>query len=203
MKTILATLVLLCSVIFWHACDTKQVIVASHKGIDKPFPEIKTKIDKLEFSAATGGTFKLASGSTLKVPAFAFVDKKGEPITDSVKIEFEEYHDASEILLSGITMKYNVNGEEKPFESAGMFKIDGKCKNEEIEVARGKFLNIDIVSNQKDNNFDFFQLEEKTGQWKQIGKAPINESLQVAQVEKPKEVIEKLKFQICQTLLSL
>lgn len=192
MKTILTTLVIMCTVFVWQACDTKQVIVANSKGINKPFPEIKTKVEKLEFNAAIGGTFKLASGSSLKIPAFAFVDKKGEPITDSVKIEFEEYHDATEILLSGITMKYNLNGEEKPFESAGMFKIDGKCKNEEIEVAKGKFLNIDIVSKEKENNYDFFQLDKQSGQWKQIGKAPINESLQVAQVEKPKEIIEKL-----------
>lgn len=173
MKSLLFGGAILCTLV-WYACDAKLNQTISRKAIDKPIAQIKQPIEKMVFHADSGGVFVLKSGTTIKFPKSAFVDKKGNPIKDIVQIEFEEFHKTSEIFLSGINMMFDQNGQEQPFESAGMFKIEGKCKGQEIEVAEDKKLRIDLASLQKEDGYDFFVMNEESGKWTMINSAPVN-----------------------------
>lgn len=173
MKSMLTGGAVLCTII-WYACDAKLNQIVSRKASDKPIKSINLPVEKLAFHADSGGIFKLKSGTVIQFPKSAFVDKNGNKITDVVKIEFEEYHKTSEIFLSGINMMYEQNGEAQPFESAGMFKIDGTCKNQSIEIAEGKNLRIDLASLKKEDNYDFFVMNDENGQWERINSTSVN-----------------------------
>lgn len=173
MKSLLFSGAILCTLV-WYACDAKLNQTIQRKAIDKPIAQIKQPIEKMVFHADSGGVFKLKSGTIIKFPKSAFVDKQGNIINDVVQIEFEEFHKTSEIFFSGINMMYSQNGEEQPFESAGMFKIGGTCNNQEIEIAEDKNVRIDLASLKKEENYDFFLMNEESGQWTMINSAPVN-----------------------------
>lgn len=173
MKSLLVGGAILCTLV-WYACDAKLNQVISRKAIDKPIAQIKQPIEKMVFHADSGGVFKLKSGTIIKFPKSAFVDKQGNVVNDVVQIEFEEFHKTSEIFFSGINMMYNQNGEDQPFESAGMFKIGGTCNEQEIEIAEDKNVRIDLASYKKEENYDFFVMNEESGQWTMINSAPLN-----------------------------
>ena len=173
MKSLLFGGAILCTLV-WYACDAKLNQTISRKTIDKPIAQIKQPMEKMVFHADSGGIFKLKSGTTIKFPKSAFVDKQGNAIKDIVNIEFEEYHKTSEIFFSGINMMFNQNGEEQPFESAGMFKIEGRCNGQEIEIAEDKNVRIDLASLKKEDGYDFFVMNEESGQWTMINSAPVN-----------------------------
>lgn len=173
MKSLLFGGAILCTLL-WYACDAKLNQTITRKAIDKPIAKIKQPIEKMVFHADSGGVFILKSGTTIKFPKSAFVDKQGNAIKDIVNIEFEEYHKTSEIFLSGINMMFNQNGEEQPFESAGMFKIEGRCNGQDIEIAEDKNVRIDLASLKKEDGYDFFIMNEESGQWTMIDSAPVN-----------------------------
>ncbi|MEX1189791.1 MAG: hypothetical protein WED33_11080 [Bacteroidia bacterium] len=173
MKNRLVNGVLAAVVLLGSGCDSRKQISKSfnrqEKAIDKPIKQIETHIDVLTINPDSGGEFQLKTGTVVKIPKDAFVDTKGNLIKEPVKIEMQEFHSAAEIFLSGITMHYEQNGESVPFESAGMFRIDGTCNGNSIEVASGKSIEVELASKTDESDYDFFQLDPKTANWEKIG----------------------------------
>ncbi|MFN7118182.1 MAG: hypothetical protein ACK4TA_15385 [Saprospiraceae bacterium] len=110
----------------------------------------------------------LTSGSKIEIPANAFVNKKGEIITSPVTIHFKEYHDAAEIIASGIPMRVQkAHGAEDWMQTAGMFEITGTTNHEPVQIAQGKSLNISLVS-KVDGAYDFWYFDEQQGNWENL-----------------------------------
>ncbi len=168
MKTQIVIGCLLVASVLNVGCDSRQLVNQQEKAVNRPLKEVETPIHVLQVDPTKGGEFHFKTGTVLQIPEHAFVDKNGQTIKDPVVIELEEFHSASDIFLSGITMHYEQNGEDESFESAGMFRIDGSCNGQEIEVAQGKTIGVQLASATKDNNYDFFQLNEKTAKWERL-----------------------------------
>lgn len=170
------------------ACDRKIQETAAHSkpAIAVPYPSLKPQAEDLHVSARNGGIVKTRHGSFIEVPPMAFVNASGIPVQDTVTLKMEEFHDATSILLSGITMHYtDASGTAQEFESAGMFQIEGQTANgEPLHMAEGKSLRIDLASRQQDSNYQFYRLDTLSGNWVELSKAPViqnKDSLAVVQ----------------------
>ncbi len=170
----------LLAIFFAMGCDSRQQINQQYHAVQRPLKHVETPLNVLQVDPSKGGEFHFKTGTVIQIPEHAFVDKSGKIIEEPVMIELEEFHSASDIFLSGITMHYEQNGVDESFESAGMFRIDGSCNGEQIEVAKGKTLNVQLASSNKDSNYDFFQLNEKTAKWERLSatSASVNQSRQ-------------------------
>jgi hypothetical protein len=105
-------------------------------------------------------------GTLIEIPANAFVRKKDQsPVQGEVELIFEEYHTKGEIMASGISMVYkNPKGEKEQFESAGMFSIRAVQGQEELALASGKTLKVDVPS-EVGGAFNFYQLTDDGSNW--------------------------------------
>lgn len=159
---------LLLAFFFAMGCDSRQHINQQFHAVQRPLKHVETPLNVLQVDPSKGGEFHFKTGTVIQIPEHAFVDKSGKIIEEPVLIELEEFHSASDIFLSGITMHYEQNGVDESFESAGMFRIDGSCNGEQIEIAKGKTVNVQLASATKDSNYDFFQLNEKTAKWERL-----------------------------------
>jgi WD40 repeat protein len=121
-------------------------------GFDVPF-------QALEVDAAAGKAFRLASGSQVRVPAGAFVDKDGEPVVGKVQLNYREFHQAAEIIASGIPMEYQGG----VFESGGMFELRGQQGAEPVFIAEGKRIEVKLASFTDDPDFKHYYLHEPGG----------------------------------------
>ena len=72
----------------------KLAVAPPIKGVDVPFKDYKVEVAK-------GAVLETATGSTISIPANAFIDKDGNPIEGEVTIKFREFHDATDIIASG------------------------------------------------------------------------------------------------------
>lgn len=146
-------------------CSCNQSNTPTVSDFTAPLVDLPLKQDIMPFTnymiePKQGGTFQTERGTRVSFPAFAFVYEDGSTVTDPVSIQFREYHTASEILLSGITMvAKNENGETCPFESAGMFDIDGTCGDKKVKIAEGKTAQIQLPNAKPDADFNFYKLE--------------------------------------------
>ncbi|BDS10804.1 hypothetical protein [Aureispira anguillae] len=131
-------------------------------GIDVPFKSYAVPVDK-------GMLIETETGTTIEIPANAFVDKDGNPIEGNVDIKFREFHDAKDIIASGIPMHNPETGEY--METAGMFEIKGAQAGKEVFVRGDKDIHVNLASFNEGDNFNFYHLGPKDCRWEDKGTA--------------------------------
>lgn len=140
------------------------------KGVDVPF-------QKLSVNATSGGVLRLANGTKINVPANAFTNAAGQVVSGQVELQYREFHNAAELLASGIIMHDPKTGVY--MQTAGMFQLVGKQGGETVNIAEGKTLNVDMASFVNDGTvFDKFYLQEKEAKWDNLGACPAKPNLE-------------------------
>lgn len=124
--------------------------------VDVPFSKHTVKVQEGK------KIFIEQTGTIIEIPAFAFVDAHGKAIEGEVEIQFREFHDAAEIIASGIPMHNPETGEY--METAGMFEINGSQNGEAVFVNAEKNIHVQLASYNEGDEFDFFRLDPN-GRW--------------------------------------
>lgn len=131
----------------------------------EPSGSLKINYSSYKVSGNKGGTITHNTGSKIKVPKNAFVDKAGKEIVGDVTIEYREFHDAGDIILSGIPMKYDSLNRNYNLESAGMFDIRGYQNGQEVYIKPEKKLSVEMVSTNSDSRFNQYYLDTVARNW--------------------------------------
>lgn len=134
----------------------------------QPIEGLEIKAQVFVVKADEASTIKLKNGGQIQLPASAFVDSEGNVVSGDVNIEWQEYHSLTDIMLSGIPMKYDSAGVSNDFVSGGMFTINATQNNEKLELADGKKAKVDLASVQDTPCFNFYELNDKKGDWKYL-----------------------------------
>jgi hypothetical protein len=160
------------------ACQNKsEKELSVDNQIIKPTFEIAPPIDEFKpqtelFSIDNSKDTILISdhGSFIHVPANSFVDKNGEPVTD-VEVEFTEFTNPADILLSGIPMEYITEDGNEVFQSAGMCEIGATSNGKEVAIADGKSLDIGLKNQAQDSDYNLYFFDKQKGEWIEKEKA--------------------------------
>lgn len=136
-------------------------------NVSPPLEKVSVPTHRFKVDASKGKTIEIKeTGSSIVIPANAFVDAAGNTVTGEVEIQFKEYHDVGDILASGIPMRMTApDGSTGYMQSAGMFDIQGKSEGKAIFVAEGKALDVNVASDYNDVTYDFWKFEKKNQQW--------------------------------------
>lgn len=105
-------------------------------------------------------------GSRIHVPASAFVFKEsGLAVSGTVELSITEFMTQGEILSSGIPMVYfTPEGDTVDFESAGMFDIRAFQDGKELDLAKGKEIQVELATD-VEGTFEFYAFNESTNNW--------------------------------------
>jgi hypothetical protein len=140
--------------------------------INQPFEQIKPTFASFKVDPNEGGIYKYPSGSQLTVPAAAFVNEKGETLSGEVTLHYREMHDVVDFFMSGIPMTYDSAGVNYNLESAGMIEIFAEQDGKRINMAPGKTINVELVSNVNTSpslaipaGYNIYKLDEKNRNW--------------------------------------
>lgn len=171
--------------------DTKNTIeqTAKKKTINPIHKKATLPYTAYKVNASKGGEINHSTKSKIKIPANSFVKKDGSAVVGEIDIQYREMHDVADILASGIPMTYDSAGVKYHFESSGMCEIKGSQNNEEVFIAPGKSLEVNLHSNNPDPKFNVYALDSNNN-WVFKGKDVITHQ------EEPKlteQEIKKLK----------
>jgi hypothetical protein len=119
----------------------------SRPYISQPFEQVKPTFTSFSVNPNEGGVFKYPSGSQLTVPAAAFVNDKGETLNGEVTLHYREMHDFVDFFVAGIPMTYDSAGVNYNLESAGMIEIFAEQNGKRVNMAPGKAINVELISN--------------------------------------------------------
>lgn len=131
----------------------------------KPLNGLDIKPRIFTIDAGNAGKIDLENGGSIVFDENAFIDVDGNPVKGEVNVEWQEFHTLTDILLSGIPMKYDSAGVKNDLVSGGMFTIHATQNGNELNLAPGKSAEVNLASIQDQQNFNFYQLNEKTGKW--------------------------------------
>ena len=133
------------------------------EGLNVPFTTYVVQSNK-------GITIKHKTGSFLKIPKNAFVNKNEELIKGKVEIKYREFKDVAEIFASGIPMTYHENGEEFHFESAGMIEILAYQDGIPVYMNPKKKIDIEMKSDYAGTHYNLYSLDTINREWVYKGK---------------------------------
>ena len=145
-----------------------QATLASLK-IERPFPQLDVPFHKFPKIRNKAKTINLPTGTSIEIPANAFVDKDGNPVNGEVEIQYREMFNAAEIITSGLPMHVvDESGNVEWMQTAGMFEIKGFFQGEEVFIAPGKELTINMATEVKEE-YQFWELDAEANNWIEKG----------------------------------
>ncbi len=131
--------------------------------VHPPFPGVDVRKNIYETDAAAGGEIEYPSGTRIFIPQNAFVDANGNEVKGNVTIDYREFRDPVDILVSGIPMDYDSGGVKNHFVSAGMFEMNASVNGQEVFLAPGKNVDMKFAVVDTGDDFNFYKLDEQKG----------------------------------------
>jgi hypothetical protein len=141
-------------------------------GVTPPLRGVDVPVHQFKIQANKARTIQVGTlGTSIEIPADAFVDAQGQPVQGEVNIEFKEYHSISDIMVSGIPMQLtSPDGSTGYMQSAGMFDIQGSSGGQPVFIREGKTVTVNLASQHQDGDYDFWRLDKEAKQW--LNKGP-------------------------------
>jgi hypothetical protein len=178
------------SIAFVKPPQAKNDALVPKKKVEKPFRDVDVEYSVYHVSTDKAAVLKYKTGSVINIPAGAFVDSKGKPITGKVELKYREFHDPADFFISGIPMTYDSAGTEYHFESAGMLEILAFQGQEPVFVNPDKKIVVEMASKQPDDKYNIYQFDSLAGNWKFIYKDKAGEKK--AAIVEAKKTIQKV-----------
>ncbi|MGH1337460.1 MAG: hypothetical protein ACRBFS_15155, partial [Aureispira sp.] len=110
-------------------------------ALKSPLPTLEKPVETQIVQAEEGETLTYASGSTVRIPAAAFVDEKGAPVKGAVEITYREFNDPVDMFLAGVPKELN---KHQDLQSTGMMEIKGFQNGAPVFLSMDKKLNIEL-----------------------------------------------------------
>ena len=138
-----------------------------------PIAHADAAYNQFTVEVGKGGSFTLDNGTVLTVPANGFVTPDGAPVTGKVTLKYREFHDAADIMLSGIPMLYDEKGKAESgyFQTAGMIELLGEQGGQPVAIAPDRPINVQMASYTEEDDYNLYFLDPQARGWKDIGKA--------------------------------
>lgn len=173
-----------------------QVATGQQAVFEPPFEGIDIPFQTYNYNSKKGLNFSLESGTVVDIPANAFEDSEGNPVTENIEVKYREFHSVSDIILSGVKMKYNqADTLNANFESAGMFEIRAFGKENELNLRKDKTIKVELAS-YKDGDFKNYRMNEESTNWEFIDqrepKKNTNKTKKIKEIEDQITVLESV-----------
>ena len=124
----------------------------------------ETPFTEYTYNPKTCQGIRHASGSQIFIPDNAFVLKKnGQICGENIKIKYREFHSQADMVANNIPMNFLQEKKNKQLESGGMFQILAECNGQDLELAKGKQIQVRFASKNDLDNLDAFYFDAKKG----------------------------------------
>lgn len=176
--------------------EPKEKASLVKQEIAPPLEKIDVDFKTYLIEPAEAQTLEFETGTTIEIPADAFVDADGNKITTPVTVKYREFHNAAQILASGIPMDVlGENGQKMGMQTAGMFEIRGFASEKPVYIDDQKEVNVNMASYVNDHVYDFWSYDEEAGDWANMGVSEARPNEQktqaISQIEKEEKSLQQ------------
>ncbi len=145
--------------------EISPTYIPFYNNVKPPLKGIDVLRENFTASSEKENVIVAPSGTILRIPSNAFIDKNGKPATGMITVSYREFRDPVDFMVSGIPMKYDTSGQISNFESAGMFELTASTGDQPLELAPGKKIDMNFATTSKDSTYNFYAFNDSTGNW--------------------------------------
>lgn len=146
----------------------------AYKNVKPPIEGVDVERSHYKISAEKFSTVRHSSGTVIHIPASAFVDNEGNAIEGEVIIDYREFKNPLDFILSGIPMSYDDSEGKNQFVSAGMFEINASARGEKVFLKEGQQIKMEFASMDKKPDYNLYAFNDESGKWEErIGSTSI------------------------------
>lgn len=110
------------------------------------------------------------SGTRIQVPPNAFTYEDGSPVKGEVLVQYREFRDPADFIVSNIPMQLDYEGEPAYFNSTGMFEVRAyDSAGTSLDLKTDAALTIDFVQTNVEEDTQFWQFDEMNQTWQEAG----------------------------------
>ncbi len=103
-----------------------------------------------------------SNNATYWIKANSFKDENNKPVTDSITINIKEYFTKTDIVKANLSTQ---TADNKPLESAGMFKIEASKNNQKLKLIPTKDIQIKVLTANTDAKMKAFGSNDNGKTW--------------------------------------
>lgn len=142
--------------------------------LNPPFPGVDLPYETFVVDPTKPQQITSKRGSQLVIPANAFLDASGQPVTSKVELKFREFFSPLEFYMAGIPMEYDDKGKETVLESGGMIELNATAQQQAVFVNSANKIKVNLNSWTKSTDFNLYDFDKTTGRWIEKGKDSIS-----------------------------
>lgn len=144
-----------------------QKLSTYEKGILPPFAAHDIEFLEYEINADSVSFVHTENGTHLEIAPNSFVDSEGKTVTGKLKMKVREFHNAFDILKSGIPM--NANEDRSKFlQSAGMVEVLAEAGGKSVKLKSGKTIKVELAGFRPSEGYDLYFLRNNES-WANVG----------------------------------
>ncbi len=147
------------------ACQQHEPVAQLAPFVQPPVPQFDPAFSSFSFDPDQDFTYQHPSGTTIRIPANAFLTADSQAVSGRVVCQYREFQTADDIFLAGIPMHYG-NGQ---LETAGSFELRASQSGQAVQLATDKQLQVRLASQTPGDDYDFFYLDEEARGWDKLG----------------------------------
>lgn len=172
------------SIAFAHPSEKETAPLIEKKKVTPPLKGVDIVYTTYRVSADQPSSITYKTGSVINIPAGAFADSKGKPVTGTVELRYREFHDPADFFISGIPMTYDSAGTTYHFESAGMLEIQAFQDGKPLYASDRK-IEVKLHSEQTEDRYNIYRFDPTAGKWDFVSR---DKALPVEQMEETEEM---------------
>lgn len=142
--------------------------------LNPPFPGVDLPYETFEVDPTKPHQLTSKRGSQLVIPANAFLDASGQPVTGKVELKFREFFSPLEFYVAGIPMEYDDEGKETVLESGGMIELNATAQQQAVFVNPTNKIKVNLLSWTKSSQFNLYDFDKTTCRWIEKGKDSVS-----------------------------
>jgi hypothetical protein len=151
--------------------DSNNLIVDSVLSpfVNPPVSAAEISFTTYKVESNKAYTLDYYTGSKLNVPANAFLDVNGSPITGEILLKYREFKKSDDFFISGIPMTYDSAGLSYTFESAGMMEITAEQNGLPVFANPEHPIEVEMISEQTEDIYNEYYLDTLAREWQYLG----------------------------------
>ena len=174
--------VLIVLIFFVVGCSNKKI--SYEQKIEAPISTNTLPFDSYAYKQDTSMVIATSKGTVIKIDPNTFTYANGANVYNQIQVKVREMHTANDILKSGIPM--SVDGARNNFlQSGGMLEIRAFDNNEELKIADGKSIGIELANFSPANGFSLYYLQGNEN-WK------VSDTFNLKKNERKSNALEKI-----------
>jgi len=149
--------VLVSFAIFFISCSNKKANY--EQKVEPPIAASDIAWSLFTFMQDTAITIHTSKGSIIKIDPNTFIHSNGSAVSNQILLKFREMHTVSDIFKSGIPMSVD-SSRDAFLQSGGMFEIRAFDNNEELTIANGKTIAVELASFRPADGYSLYHLKD-------------------------------------------